>query len=137
MRGDKRIRIVGGHKPVQRARPVEAADDDRFRRTDEKNLFLGRIHCCSPDQTSMLTGISTNALKAASSFAPSAPSTTRWSHDSVTLSMLANTTPPSSFSIAWRRAAPTARMVACGGLMMAENSRTPYMPRLDMADDPP
>ena len=28
-------------------------------------------------------------------------------------------------------------MVACGGLMMAENSRTPYMPRLEIADEPP
>src|SRR5437773_2452448 len=36
--------------------------------------------------------------------------------------MLAKATPPSSFSTACRRAAPTARMVACGGLMMAENS---------------
>ena len=36
-----------------------------------------------------------------------------------------------------RRVAPTARMVACGGLMMAENSRTPYMPRLEIADAPP
>ena len=46
-------------------------------------------------------------------------------------------TPPSSFSTACRRAAPTARIVACGGLMMAENSRTPYMPRLEIADEPP
>ena len=44
-------------------------------------------------------------------------------------------TPPSSVSTGRRCAAPTARMVACGGLMMAENSRTPYMPRLEIAVD--
>ena len=38
-------------------------------------------------------------------------------------------------STACRRAAPTARMVPCGGLMIAENSRTPYMPRLEIALD--
>src|SRR3974377_1322500 len=48
-----------------------------------------------------------------------------------------NFTPPSSVSTGARRVEPTARMVACGGLMMAENSRTPYMPRLDMALAPP
>src|SRR5450759_4225095 len=48
-----------------------------------------------------------------------------------------NFTAPSSVSIGARRVAPTARMVACGGLMMAENSRTPYMPRLEMALAPP
>ena len=35
---------------------------------------------------------------------------------------LAKATPPSSVSTACRRAAPTARMVACGGLMMAESA---------------
>ena len=44
---------------------------------------------------------------------------------------------PSSVSTGARRAAPTARMVACGGLMIAENSRTPYMPRLEIALAPP
>src|SRR5712671_2420714 len=50
--------------------------------------------------------------------------------------MLANATPPSAVSTACRRAAPIARMVACGGLMMAANSRTPYMPRFEIADEP-
>ena len=76
-------------------------------------------------------------LNAASSSAPSAPSTTRWSQDNVTVIWLMNFTPPSSASTGARRVAPTARMVACGGLMMAENSRTPYMPRFEMALAPP
>ena len=50
---------------------------------------------------------------------------------------LAKATPPSARSTACRRAAPTARIVACGGLMMAANSRTPYMPRLEIAEEPP
>jgi len=33
--------------------------------------------------------------------------------------------------------APTARMHDCGGLMMAANSRMPYMPRLEMVKPPP
>src|SRR6266446_4206883 len=33
--------------------------------------------------------------------------------------------------------APTARMVACGGLITAVKSLMPYMPRLDTADVPP
>ena len=32
---------------------------------------------------------------------------------------------------------PDRKMVAWGGLMIAENSRTPYMPRLDIAEEPP
>ena len=36
-----------------------------------------------------------------------------------------------------RSAAPTARMVACGGLMIAENSMTPCMPRLEIVVVPP
>src|SRR5262245_21094132 len=89
------------------------------------------------DYTSMRTGLSSSALNAASNCAPSAPSTTRWSQDSVTVIWLTNFTPPSAASTGRRWDAPTARIVACGGLMMAENSRTPYMPRLEIADEPP
>src|SRR6202011_6153393 len=87
--------------------------------------------------TSIATGCSISALNAASSSAPSAPSTTRWSQPSVTVIWLTNFTPPSAVSTGRRCAAPTARMVACGGLMMAVNSRTPYMPRFDNAVEPP
>src|SRR5262249_19663459 len=82
-------------------------------------------------QPSIMTGCSTKSLNAAKGPAPSAPSTTRWSQESVTAITLAKVTLPSGRSTACRRAAPTARMVACGGLMMAVNSRTPYMPRLE------
>src|SRR5665647_1211494 len=34
-------------------------------------------------------------------------------------------------------AAPTARMVACGGLITAAKSLMPYMPRLEIAVEPP
>src|SRR5579885_1738454 len=51
--------------------------------------------------------------------------------------MLEKATPPSSLSIACRRAAPTASIVACGGLMIAVNARTLCMPRLEIADAPP
>ena len=77
------------------------------------------------------------ALELGQQSAPSAPSTTRWSQDNVAVIWLMNLTPPSSVSIGARRVAPTARMVACGGLMIAANSRTPYMPRLEMALEPP
>jgi hypothetical protein len=33
--------------------------------------------------------------------------------------------------------AETARMPACGGLMIAEKSRTPYIPMLEMEKPPP
>src|SRR3954454_22449137 len=101
-------------------------------------------HACLPlpapaghPHTSAVTGCSMKPRNAATSSAPSAPSTTRWSQESVPVIMLANATPPSAVSTACRRAAPTARMVACGGLMMAENSRTPYMPRFEIALAPP
>ena len=49
----------------------------------------------------------------------------------------AKTMVPSSSSVGWRRAAPTASTVACGGLTMAANSRMPCMPRLETTLDPP
>src|SRR5665213_2201963 len=40
-------------------------------------------------------------------------------------------------TIARSSPAPTARMVACGGLITAVKSLMPYMPRIDTADVPP
>src|SRR5262249_30135256 len=122
------------HQPAEREQENEQDNDG----DDE-----APVHACwsstkhgDPPQISAVTGVSTNPRNAARSSAPTAPSTTRWSQDSVTVIVLSKPTVPSFFSTACRRDAPTARMVACGGLMMAENSRTPYMPRLEIADAP-
>src|SRR5216684_1635797 len=132
-RGEEFFTVRGGGKldHVEGGKPL---GDDRLGRPDQQDVgFFRHLH----PQISIVTGCSAKPLNADSSSAPSAPSTTRWSQESVTDSTLAKATAPVSVSTACRRAAPTARMVACGGLMMAENSRTPYMPRLEMADVPP
>src|SRR5215510_611712 len=86
--------------------------------------------------TTIVTGFSISALKAPRSSAPSAPSTARWSVESVTDIIHAGSILP-SLTIARSSPAPTARMVACGGLMTAAKSLMPYMPRLDTALEPP
>src|ERR1700682_170216 len=133
MRGDESVGVLRLGDLMHHADRVETLHDDRLERADQHYLGLVGGHTLSSHHTSMVTGISTKALNAAKSSAPTAPSSTRWSPDSVTARKLAKATPPSGFSTACRRAAPTARIVACGGLMMAENSRTPYMPRLEIA----
>src|SRR5579864_6187537 len=137
MSGDEGGAVLRRGGLMNRADGVETLHHDRLERADQHYLGLIGRHSLSSRHTSMVTGFSRKALTAASSSAPTAPSSTRWSQDKVTARKLAKATPPSGFSTACRRAAPTARMVACGGLMMAENSRTPYMPRLEIAAEPP
>jgi hypothetical protein len=57
-------------------------------------------------------GDSQRSLNAANSCAPSTPSITRWSHDSVTVKALLKRTVPSGPSDGRRSAMPTARMAA-------------------------
>ena len=61
--------------------------------------------------------------------APRAPSSTRWSHESVIVIIGLTATPPMTGT---RRSfiAPTARIPACGGTMIAVNESTWYIPRL-------
>src|SRR5690606_35581144 len=81
-------------------------------------------------QTRIDSGFSIRRRNAASQRAASAPSTHRWSTDSTTDIIDAATISPDSFTTGRFSTAPTARIAACGGLMMAENSCTPYIPRL-------
>ena len=78
-------------------------------------------------------------LNAPSHVAPTAPSTTRWSAESVTFIMVAVRQPAPLLPSATTRfsAAPTARMPACGVLTIAANWRTPKLPRLEMVKVPP
>src|SRR5262249_42255841 len=87
-------------------------------------------------QTTIITGFSISALNALSSTAPSAPSTARWSVASPTVIMCAASILPLR-TTARSSPAPTERMLACGGLMMAQNSLMPYMPRFETALVPP
>src|SRR5947209_18116014 len=86
--------------------------------------------------TTIITGFSISPLNAPISSAPSAPSTARWSQESVTLITCAATIWPLR-TIARSSAAPAARMVACGGLITAVKSLMPYMPRFETAVVPP
>ena len=78
-----------------------------------------------------------NFLKCCSHCAPTAPSTTLWSQDIVTLIMLATEGPPSAPTTTFFSVPPTAKMHACGGLMMAVNWLMPNMPKLDTVMVPP
>src|SRR6266550_4301451 len=66
--------------------------------------------------TTIMTGFSINALNALSSTAPSAPSTARWSVASPTVIICAASILPLR-AIARSSAAPTERMLACGGIL--------------------
>ena len=84
----------------------------------------------------MVSGSSISFLKAARNLAPTAPSTTRWSTDSVQLITVAMESAP-SYTTGRCSPAPTARMQPWGGLMTAENSLMPNMPRLETEKVPP
>ena len=65
-------------------------------------------------------GASINFLKCLSHWAPTAPSTTRWSHDIVTFIIDARVKPAAlSAGTNFSLVPPTARMHDWGGLMMA------------------
>ncbi len=64
------------------------------------------------------------------------PSTGRWSTDNVTVMTRRTRTLPLRTTGA-SRAAPTARIEDCGGLMIAANSSVPNIPRLVMVATPP
>src|SRR5690606_4994567 len=81
-------------------------------------------------------GCSRMALTSRRNWAASAPSVTRWSADRVMRIMGRMTTAPSR-ATGVSVTAPTARMAAWGGLMMATKSSTPYMPRLLTVKVPP
>src|SRR5262249_36943128 len=86
--------------------------------------------------SSIVSGSSTSFLKAARNCAPTAPSTARWSQESVQLITVATASAP--FLTTGRCSpAPTARMPPCGGLMTAAKSRTPYMPGFAIENVPP
>jgi hypothetical protein len=88
------------------------------------------------DQSRICNGLSTMPTNVRIHSAAIDPSTGRWSTDSVTRMTVATASSPSC-TTGSLRAAPTARIADCGGLMMAENSSVPYIPRFEMQNDPP
>src|SRR5437867_2242885 len=68
--------------------------------------------------------------------APIAPSITRWSQESVS-AILHPTPSPASATTGIRRTDPTARIAPSGGLMIAENSATSYIPRFEIENVAP
>ena len=77
-----------------------------------------------------------SCLNAAMNSAPTAPSTARWSTDSVQLITVASARAP-SVTTGRGPPAPTARMQPWGGLMTAAKSLMPNIPRLEMLNVPP
>src|SRR5437588_962702 len=105
----------------------------------EQNARHRNISCSRTTdqrQTTIMTGFSIRILNAPSSSAPSTPSTARWSVESVADIITATSILP-FFTIALSSAVPTARIVACGGLITAAKSLMPYIPRFDTALVPP
>ena len=99
------------------------------RRTGGQAAWPGQLPACPGD-------LAIRAVKAASQRAARAPSMARWSTESVQRMTVATARAPST-TTGCCRAAPTARMPDCGGLMIAENSSVPYMPRLETEKVPP
>eukprot|EP00879_Flechtneria_rotunda_P011692 GHRR01012213.1.p1 GENE.GHRR01012213.1~~GHRR01012213.1.p1 ORF type:complete len:191 (+),score=37.59 GHRR01012213.1:809-1381(+) len=87
--------------------------------------------------TIISNGFSMYCLNAFIHSAPTAPSTTLWSQLNVTFITCTSANSPSSTSSTLGKAAPTARMAACGGLTIAANCLMPYMPKLLMVNVPP
>ena len=73
------------------------------------------------------------ALKASSHLAANSSSTIRRSQDKVTVITLSTV----SFAVSTGRVPPTAMIQACGGLITAENSVMPNIPRLEIVNEPP
>ena len=73
------------------------------------------------------------ALKASSHLAANSSSTIRRSQDNVTVITLSIV----SFAVSTARVPPTAMIQACGGLITAENSVMPNIPRLEIVNEPP
>lgn len=85
----------------------------------------------------MEAGFSINFLKTLSHLAPTAPSTTRWSHDKVTVMKVAVLCPLASSGTTLFSEPPTAKMQACGGLITALKLLTPNIPRFETVKVPP
>jgi Amidohydrolase family len=119
-------RIVHGSLALPTQLPVGPA------RAVSRALRLAR----GTHHTSARSGCSIRSVNAASHRAARAPSIARWSTDSVQRITVATRTSPST-ATGCCFAAPTARMPDCGGLMIAENSCVPYMPRFDTEKTPP
>jgi len=85
----------------------------------------------------MLAGFSINFLNVLSHLAPTAPSTTRWSHDKVTVINVATLWPSFSSGTTLFSEPPTAKMQDCGGLMTALKLLMPNMPKLETVKVPP
>src|SRR3546814_8609378 len=95
---------------------------------------LGMTGCCRRPSLGngygphsiIASGSSISFLNAAMYSAPTAPSTTRWSTESVQLMTVAMASAP-SLTTGRGSPAPTASMQPWGGLMIAANSLVPYM----------
>lgn len=78
-------------------------------------------------------------LNAWSQREPTAPSTVRWSDESVTFMTVSVLKPlgSSGAGTSLSSVLPTARIHDCGGLMMAVKCEIPYMPKFEMVKLPP
>src|SRR4029079_6990312 len=107
---------------------------ERAEREDQRDQHRdpGPARPHAPSQTIIMTGFAISCLNAPISSAPSAPSMARWSQDSVTLIICAiSILPPRTTGRS--SLVPTARIVACGGLITAVKGLMPDMPRLATA----
>jgi CubicO group peptidase (beta-lactamase class C family) len=120
---------------------ILALADDSERRLDLAASMLDLVTACPAPlpascQTIVPSGCSRRVVNAASQRAARAPSIARWSTDRVQRMTVPRVTAPSA-ATGCCFAAPTAMMPDCGGLMIAENSSVPYMPRFETENVPP
>src|SRR3989454_318895 len=122
-----------GHVGVDELRVtlLQRLDPRRQCRLSHRDLL-----CQGEGQTSSARGSSISSARAPRNWAPRAPSRARWSQDRV--STIVGWTAGWPLRATTRSAMrPTARMAACGGVAVAVQASTPYMPRLLMVKPPP
>src|SRR5699024_10077943 len=99
---------------------------------------LGVPQCAGgrPSQTTIRSGSSSSDFRSPRNTAAAAPLSTRWSTVVVIVITVRVVSSPSRITGS-STAAPTARIAASGGLMMAVKSSIPYIPRLLIENVPP
>src|SRR5690242_19259786 len=114
---------------------LEALEGDGRVGGDGQAVTVGERHGKGP-QTSRVRGSSIRSASAPRKRAPRAPSRARWSQERVSTIVGCTAGLPST-GITRSVMRPTARIAAWGGLTMALNASTPYMPRLLIVKTPP
>src|SRR6185503_3642803 len=112
---------------------LEAVEGGGRRRGDGQAVAVGGGH---GSHVNRARGSSIKSASAPRNWAPRAPSRARWSQERVRV--MVGCTAGCPFTGTTRSAMrPTARIAACGGLTMALNASTPYIPRLLIVNTPP